>query len=151
MSNKRKRFLFFFLTLLFSFGIPAIVTIIQYDIIEQYLSLPKEVRFSMWSMFIVMILSIIFYRKVRKFLNKMEFSIFKHLMFGAVHFVMLISILFTLIGVNIIIEDVIYIFKWVVGCNIPALFIFEPLWEKYNHLVQREIRVGEIRDGVGKV
>lgn len=150
MSNKKKRLIFFLLTITSSFIIPIIVVAVKYDIIEQFKALPSKVKVSMIGMIIILGLSFAFYKKLKKFLNKMEFSIIKHLVFGLIHFLILVSVLFLLIGINAIIEDVVYVFKWIVSCNIPSLFVFEPMWEKYNYLVQREIRVGEIREGVGR-
>lgn len=150
MSKKGYRMLFLILTLLFSFGIPIAVIIIKFDILKNVMAMPTKVKVGILSSMAILILTISLFKKIKKMFSKMEFSTFKVIVRGLFNLIFMFALLIVVYSISVIIKDVVYIMDWVVGCNIPALLIFEPMFEKFNEDVKREIRISEISQGVGR-
>lgn len=140
--------MFLLLICVFSFGIPAVVATVKFDMLSAFTALPTEHKWSIVGAVVLLILSVAFFRQIRKLFSKMEFSLFKVVILGIYRIILMVSVLIIFSAFLSIADDLIYIYKCVVYCNIPVLLYFLPCWEHYNYKVKRAIRIAETSEGV---
>lgn len=145
MSNKQKRVVFFLLSLLIPIGIPLVVIVIRYDIVNAFLNTSTKVKISLIAAVFIVCLFISMYKKIKKFLNDMEFSVLKCIINGVVKLVPLVSILLMFSNMYKVIDDIVFVMEWIIPCAAVSLFYFEPKYHYYTKLCKEDEQVNLIK------
>ena len=132
MSNKRKRNLFFIASMLFSFAIPAIATIIKYDMHKAYMQASTKVQISIIGCLVVAIVALCNIKKIKEYIESIEFSVWKCVISGIFKIIPLACLALVLANMITLIDDLKYIVYVSLTSNVFSLFIFDPLWRYYN-------------------
>ena len=144
MSNLIKRRLFFALSITFSFLIPATAIIVRYDMINKFLETKNSIKISIIGSALVLILLMTNLKKVMAYLDSLDFSIWKCIINGVIKILPVLCIALLVINLHNIIDDLFYAISWILGCNILALFVWDPLYQYYTseHLYdQTQIKI----------
>lgn len=150
LTNKVKRLICFTASLIVSIGIPLIVTIVHYDMFNLFITQKTSVKVSIIGAVIVLALLLIFFKKILKYLSSLEFSITIAVIKGLVKLVPLFIIIFLLANMTKVIDDFVFIFSWITGCNVISKLILDPLTDYYTEQVrvehQRDIVRGALNE-----
>lgn len=143
MTNKNKRLLCFIASLIVSIGIPLVVTVVHYDMLNLFISQKTSIKISIIGAVIVLTLLLIFFKKIIKYLSSLEFSISIAVLKGLIKLIPLFLVLFLLANMTKVIDDFVFVFSWITGCNVVAKLVLDPLTDFYTEEVikdnQREI------------
>lgn len=145
MSNKQKRVVFFLLSLLIPIGIPLVVIVIRYDIVNAFLNTSTKVKISLIAAVFIVCLFISMYKKIKKFLNDMEFSVLKCIINGVVKLIPLVSILLMFSNMYKVVDDIVFVMEWIIPCAAVSLFYFEPKYHYYTKLCKEDEQVNLIK------
>lgn len=150
LTNKVKRLICFTASLIVSIGIPLIVTIVHYDMFNLFITQKTSVKVSIIGAVIVLALLLIFFKKILKYLSSLEFSITIAVIKGLVKLVPLFIIVFLLVNMTKVIDDFVFVFSWITGCNVISKLILDPLTDYYTEQVrvehQRDIVRGALNE-----
>lgn len=150
LTNKVKRLICFTASLIVSIGIPLIVTIVHYDMFNLFITQKTSVKVSIIGAVIVLALLLIFFKKILKYLSSLEFSITIAVIKGLVKLVPLFIIVFLLANMTKVIDDFVFVFSWITGCNVISKLILDPLTDYYTEQVrvehQRDIVRGALNE-----
>lgn len=150
LTNKVKRLICFTASLIVSIGIPLIVTIVHYDMFNLFITQKTSVKISIIGAVIVLALLLIFFKKILKYLSSLEFSITIAVIKGLVKLVPLFIIIFLLANMTKVIDDFVFVFSWITGCNVISKLILDPLTDYYTEQVrvehQRDIVRGALNE-----
>ena len=150
LTNKVKRLICFTASLIVSIGIPLIVTIVHYDMFNLFITQKTSVKVSIIGAVIVLALLLIFFKKILKYLSSLEFSITITVIKGLVKLVPLFIIVFLLANMTKVIDDFVFVFSWITGCNVISKLILDPLTDYYTEQVrvehQRDIVRGALNE-----
>lgn len=150
LTNKVKRLICFTASLIVSIGIPLIVTIVHYDMFNLFITQKTSVKVSIIGAVIVLALLLIFFKKILKYLSSLEFSIAIAVIKGLVKLVPLFIIVFLLANMTKVIDDFVFVFSWITGCNVISKLILDPLTDYYTEQVrvehQRDIVRGALNE-----
>jgi hypothetical protein len=146
-TMKKRRLLVFLAIILTILIIPSIVIIIKFNLIEQFKTTTPKTQFSILAMISLIVVFLIFYKKINLLINQMEFSILKVILNGFMFMIPLTIFLVIFIGLTFVLEDVIFVFKWIWGCAFITSFTLIPIWSYYNTKIAKENRVLEVRKG----
>lgn len=150
LTNKVKRLICFTASLIVSIGIPLIVTIVHYDMFNLFITQKTSVKVSIIGAVIVLALLLIFFKKILKYLISLEFSITIAVIKGLVKLVPLFIIVFLLANMTKVIDDFVFVFSWITGCNVVSKLILDPLTDYYTEQVrvehQRDIVRGALNE-----
>lgn len=147
-SNAFKRNLCFILSSIVSIFIPIIVTIIKYDMIHVLIKTKTSVKVSIIGASIILILFFVFFKRIMKFLNTLSFSMKVSVLKGITKLIPLVLLLLLFINVVKIIDDLVFVTGWIVGCNSISFLILDPLTEKYNYEAKRDEHRKLIKEGI---
>lgn len=150
MSNNTKRILFFIASIIVSVGIPLTAIIIKYDMIHKFARQTTRLKISIIGAIIFIILFTIFFKKIVKFLNDQEFSMTLVVIKNIIKIIPLVCISLLLINMMYIIDDLMYVFGWIVGCNIISLIFIQPFVEKYSYLTKKDNAKKLIKEAIGE-
>lgn len=150
LTNKVKRLICFTASLIVSIGIPLIVTIVYYDMFNLFITQKTSVKVSIIGAVIVLALLLIFFKKIIKYLSSLEFSITIAVIKGLVRLVPLFIIVFLLANMTKVIDDFVFVFSWITGCNVISKLVLDPLTDYYTEQVrvehQRDIVRGALNE-----
>lgn len=150
LTNKVKRLICFTASLIVSIGIPLIVTIVHYDMLNLFITQKTSVKVSIIGAVIVLALLLIFFKKIIKYLSSLEFSITIAVVKGLIKLVPLFIIVFLLVNMTKVIDDFVFVFSWITGCNVISKLILDPLTDYYTEQVrvehQRDIVRGALNE-----
>ena len=150
LTNKVKRLICFTASLIVSIGIPLIVTIVHYDMFNLFITQKTSVKVSIIGAVIVLALLLIFFKKIIKYLSSLEFSITIAVVKGLIKLVPLFIIVFLLVNMTKVIDDFVFVFSWITGCNVISKLILDPLTDYYTEQVrvehQRDIVRGALNE-----
>ena len=150
LTNKVKRLICFTASLIVSIGIPLIVTIVHYDMFNLFITQKTSVKVSIIGAVIVLALLLIFFKKILKYLSSLEFSITITVIKGLIKLVPLFIIVFLLVNMTKVIDDFVFVFSWITGCNVISKLILDPLTDYYTEQVrvehQRDIVRGALNE-----
>lgn len=150
LTNKVKRLICFTASLIVSIGIPLIVTIVHYDMFNLFITQKTSVKVSIIGAVIVLALLLIFFKKIIKYLSSLEFSITIAVVKGLVRLVPLFIIVFLLANMTKVIDDFVFVFSWITGCNVISKLVLDPLTDYYTEQVrvehQRDIVRGALNE-----
>lgn len=145
MSNNTKRIIFFLLSLIIPIGIPLLVVVIRYDIIDAFINTSTKVKISLIAAVFIICLFIAMYKKIKKFLNDMEFSVTKCIINGVVKLAPLICILLMFSNMYKVVDDIVFVMEWVIPCAAVSLFYFEPKYHYYTKLCKEDEQINLIK------
>lgn len=150
LTNKVKRLICFTASLIVSIGIPLIVTIVHYDMFNLFITQKTSVKVSIIGAVIVLALLLIFFKKIIKYLSSLEFSITIAVIKGLVKLVPLFIMVFLLANMTKVIDDFVFVFSWITGCNVVSKLVLDPLTDYYTEQVrvehQRDIVRGALNE-----
>lgn len=136
MNNITKRNLCFIASVIFSFAIPIITTIIRFDMYKVYMKASTKIKISILGCIIIIITTICNFKKIKEYIDSIDFSIWKCIMYGLFKMIPLVCISLLLYNMTTLIEDLRYVVYTTLFSNIFSLFIFDPLWKYYNEEVK---------------
>ena len=148
MSNKTKRIIFFLLSLIIPIGIPLVVVLIQYDVLKLYTEASTTVKVSIIAAIFIISFFIAMRKKIKQFLNDMEFSLLKCLVNGIVKITPLICILLVFANLYKVIDDIVYVMRWIIPCAAISLFYLEPKYHYYTKLCKEDEQVKVIKKAI---
>lgn len=132
MSNKKKAKVCFISSLIILIGVPFIVTILKYNIIQNLHNQSLRVKISFGAAIVILALSIIFFKRIKSYTKKFaNMSLMAKLLKGVIKLIPLISILIVLSNLIIYIQDLVYVVAWIVGCASISFLILDPLTDYY--------------------
>jgi hypothetical protein len=138
MMNKNKRLLCFIASLIVSIGIPLVVTVVHYDMLNLFISQKTSIKISIIGAVIVLTLLLIFFKKIIKYLSSLEFSISIAVLKGLIKLIPLFLVLFLLANMTKVIDDFVFVFSWITGCNVVAKLVLDPLTDFYTEEVRKD-------------
>lgn len=138
MTNKNKRLLCFIASLIVSIGIPLVVTVVHYDMLNLFISQKTSIKISIIGAVIVLTLLLIFFKKIIKYLSSLEFSISIAVLKGLIKLIPLFLVLFLLANMTKVIDDFVFVFSWITGCNVVAKLVLDPLTDFYTEEVRKD-------------
>lgn len=150
LTNKVKRLICFTASLIVSIGIPLIVTIVHYDMFNLFITQKTSVKVSIIGAVIVLALLLIFFKKILKYLSSLEFSITITVIKGLVKLVPLFIIVFLLANMTKVIDDFVFVFSWITGCNVISKLILDPLTDYYTEQVRVEYQRDIVRGALNE-
>lgn len=147
-SNKAKSLYCFIASIIVSIGIPLVVTIMKFDIINQIKQTKPVVKISIVAAIIIVTLILIFFKKIYNYLKSLPFSYSICLLKGALKLLPLVLILFLLIFIPKYITDLTFVIGWLVGCNTIALLGIDPLTQMYLYEAKKDEQKEIVKEGV---
>lgn len=147
-SNKAKSLYCFIASIIVSIGIPLVVTIVKFDIINQIKQTKTVVRISIISAVIIVTLILIFFKKIYNYLKSLPFSYSICLLKGALKLLPLVLILFLLVSIPKYVTDLTFVTGWLVGCNAIALLGIDPFTQMYVYESKKDEQKEIIKEGV---
>ena len=150
LTNKTKRLICFIASLIVSIGIPLIVTIVYYDMFNIFITQKTSVKISIIGAVIVLSLLLIFFKKIIKYLSSLEFSISIAVLKGLIKLLPLFLIVFLLANMTKVIDDFVFVFSWVTGCNVISKLILDPLTDFYTEEVRKDNQRNIVRSALNE-
>lgn len=147
-SNKAKSLYCFIASIIVSIGIPLVVTIVKFDIINQIKQTKTVVKISIVAAVIIVTLILVFFKKIYNYLKSLPFSYSICLLKGALKLLPLVLILFLLVFIPKYITDLTFVIGWLVGCNAIALLGIDPLTQMYVYESKKDEQKEIIKEGV---
>lgn len=138
MTNKNKRLLCFIASLIVSIGIPLVVTVVHYDMLNLFISQKTSIKISIIGAVIVLTLLLVFFKKIIKYLSSLEFSISIAVLKGLIKLVPLFLVVFLLANMTKVIDDFVFVFSWITGCNVVSKLVLDPLTDFYTEEVRKD-------------
>ena len=138
MTNKNKRLLCFIASLIVSIGIPLVVTVVHYDMLNLFISQKTSIKISIIGAVIVLTLLLIFFKKIIKYLSSLEFSISIAVLKGLIKLIPLFLVVFLLVNMTKVIDDFVFVFSWITGCNVVSKLVLDPLTDFYTEEVRKD-------------
>lgn len=147
-SNTAKRNLCFILSSIVSIFVPITVTIIKYNMIHVLIETKTSVKVSIIGASIILILFFVFFKRITKFLNTLSFSMKIAVLKGITKLIPLVLLLLLFVNIVKIIDDLVFVTGWIVGCNSISFLILDPLTEKYNYEAKKDEQRKLIKEGI---
>jgi hypothetical protein len=107
-----------------------------------------SVKVSVIGATIILILFFVFFKRIMKFLNTLSFSMKVSVLKGITKLIPLVLLLLLFVNVVKIIDDLVFVTGWIVGCNSISFLILDPLTEKYNYEAKRDEHRKLIKEGI---
>ena len=148
MNNKTKRMIFFLLSLIIPIGVPLVVVLVQYDVLKLYTEASTTVKVSIIAAIFIVSLFIALYKKIKNFLNEMDFSLVKCLINGVVKIIPLVCLLLIFVNMYKVIDDIVFVMEWVIPCAAVSLFYLEPKYHYYTKLCKEDEQIRIIRKAI---
>lgn len=143
MSNKVKSKICFIASLVTSVIIPLLVTVFRFGIIKYFAQQTIKIKISIIAAIIMLILLLVFFKRIIKYLNSFEYSYTVCFVKGVLKLLPLVCILLIFVNIIKVIDDLVFVTSWIVGCNIITFFVLDPLTAKYTlkhkHDIQRQL------------
>lgn len=150
LTNKIKRLICFIASLIVSIGIPLVVTIVYYDMFNIFITQKTSVKISIIGAVIVLSLLLIFFKKIIKYLSSLEFSISIAVLKGLIKLLPLFLIVFLLANMTKVIDDFVFVFSWITGCNVISKLILDPLTDFYTEEVRKDNQRDIVRSALNE-
>lgn len=147
-SNRAKSLYCFIASIIVSIGIPLIVTIVKFDIINQLKQTKTVTKISVLAAIIIVVLILVFFKKIFTYLKSLPFSYSIGLLKGALKLFPLALILFLLTFIPKYISDLTFVVGWLVGCNAIALLGLDPLTQMYAYESKKDEQKEIVKEGV---
>ena len=147
-SNKSKSLYCFIASIIVSIGIPLVVTIMKFDLINQIRQTKTVVKISIIAAIIIVTLILVFFKKIYNYLKSLPFSYTICLLKGALKLLPLVLILFLLVFIPKYITDLTFVIGWLVGCNAISLLGIDPLTQMYVYESKKDEQKDIIKEGV---
>ena len=139
MSNKAKAKTCFITSLVVLIGVPLMVTVIKYNIIQSLSNQSLSVKISFGAAIIILTLCIVFFKRLRSYIKKFtNMSLMARLLKGVIKLIPLISILILLSNLIICIKDLVYVVTWIVGCAAISFLVLDPLTDYYMAKAEKD-------------
>lgn len=148
MSNKLKSHICFIASLVTSVAIPLIVTFNKYKIIKVFKQQSSGIKISIIAAVITLILLVVFFKRIMKYLSKFEFSYIIYFAKGMLKLIPLVCLLILFVNIVKVIDDLVFVTGWIVGCNIVTFFILDPLTAKYTLLHKKEVQKNIVKEAL---
>lgn len=147
-SNKAKSLYCFIASIIVSIGIPLIVTIVKFDVINQLKQTKTVTKISILAAIIIVVLILVFFKKIFTYLKSLPFSYSIGLLKGALKLFPLALILFLLTFIPKYISDLTFVIGWLVGCNAIAFLGLDPLTQMYLYESKKDEQKEIVKEGV---
>lgn len=148
MSNKLKSHICFIASLVTSVAIPLIVTFNKYKIIKVFKQQSSGIKVSIIAAVITLILLVVFFKRIMKYLSKFEFSYIIYFAKGMLKLIPLVCLLILFVNIIKVIDDLVFVTGWIVGCNAITFFILDPLTAKYLLLHKKEVQKNIVKEAL---
>jgi hypothetical protein len=148
MSNKLKSHICFIASLVTSVAIPLIVTFNKYKIIKVFKQQSSGIKVSIIAAVITLILLVVFFKRIMKYLSKFEFSYIIYFAKGMLKLIPLVCLLILFVNIVKVIDDLVFVTGWIVGCNAITFFILDPLTAKYLLLHKKEVQKNIVKEAL---
>lgn len=148
MSNKLKSHICFIASLVTSVAIPLIVTFNKYKIIKVFKQQSSGIKVSIIAAVITLILLVVFFKRIMKYLSKFEFSYIIYFAKGMLKLIPLVCLLILFVNIIKVIDDLVFVTGWIVGCNAITFFILDPLTAKYTLLHKKEFQKNIVKEAL---
>ena len=148
MSNKLKSHICFIASLVTSVAIPLIVTFNKYKIIKVFKQQSSGIKVSIIAAVITLILLVVFFKRIMKYLSKFEFSYIIYFAKGMLKLIPLVCLLILFVNIVKVIDDLVFVTGWIVGCNAVTFFILDPLTAKYTLLHKKEVQKNIVKEAL---
>ena len=148
LSNKAKSIYCFIASIIVSIGIPLIVTISKFNLIQEFKQTKTSVKIGLIAAVIVVVLILVFFKRILKFLNSLAFSYTICLLKGILKLIPVILILIILISIASVIDDLIFVLGWLLGCNAIAFLGIDPFTQMFIHEAKKDEQREVIKEGV---
>ena len=146
MSNKLKSHICFIASLVTSVGIPLLATFNKYKIIRVFKEQSSGVKISIIAAIITLILLLVFFKRIINYLNKFEFSYIIYFVKGLLKIIPLICLLILFVNIVKVVDDLVFVTGWIVGCNCVTFFVLDPLTAKYMLLHKQDIQKNIVKE-----
>jgi|GEM_PF-2528244 len=137
LSNHLKMDILFTLAIVFGAILPSAVMVSKYEIIQHFMAQPTKIQLPIIGISIILIVFIIYFKKIIKHINSLPFTMFRCIINGIVKAIPLVALFFLLGNMRTIMErlldDIQFVFNWYFWCNMIVLFIFEPAYRYYKN------------------
>lgn len=147
-SNKTKSLYCFITSIIVSIGIPLIVTIVKFDLINKFKETKVVAKIGVFVAVVGVTLLLVFFKKIYNYLKSLPFSYSICLLKGALKLLPLAIILVLLSFLPKYITDLTFVVGWLVGCNAIALLGIDPLTQMYVYESKKDEQREIIKEGV---
>lgn len=147
-SNKARSLYCLIASIIVSIGIPLVVTIVKFDIINQLKQTKTVVKLGIVAAVTVVTLILVFFKKIYTYLKSLPFSYSICLLKGALKLLPLALVLFLLTFIPKYITDLTFVIGWLVGCNAISLLGIDPLTQMYLYEAKKDEQKEIIKEGV---
>lgn len=115
MTNKRKSTLLFWTSIFVTYGIPIIAIINKYNLVAQFKAAPTKVKKSLFILFILALIILAMMSKIKLFLDNLDFSLLKCLLYGLIKSVPFLLGLVIVFNIMYIVDDL----QFILSCITP--------------------------------
>lgn len=139
---KRNRLICFIAFMLVDLVAPMIIIGYKFHLFTQF----SGYKLTCMGVFALIILVFKFRGRLVEFINKWEYSVLKYVLLGLNKciFFIAVSILLHLAVQGV--GDIVFCVDWILVCSLIAYLVIQPLEERYDAIVKRELRKTEMRE-----
>lgn len=148
LSNKAKSIYCFIASIIVSIGIPLIVTISKFDLIQEFIHSKPYIKVGLIASVIVVTLILVFFKRILKFLNSLAFSYTICLLKGILKLIPILLILIILISIASVIDDLIFVLGWLLGCNAISFLGIDPFTQMFIYESKKDEQRKVVKEGV---
>lgn len=148
MSNKLKSRLCFIASLITSVVIPIVVVCTKFHIIKVFKAQPYSIKISVIAAIIILTLLIVFFKRIMNYLNTFDFSYAVYFIKGLLKIIPLVCVLIIFVNIIKVINDLVFVTGWIVGCNAVTFFVLDPLTAKYTFEYKKDIQRNVVKEAV---
>lgn len=139
MSNKTKANICFAASLVTLIGIPLVVTVIKYNVIQSLQNQSIHTKVSVIASIIILILCLVFFKRLSKFLKAFnKSSAFLNVIKGVIKLIPLISLLILLSNILAHVQDLLYVVSWITGCAAVSFLVLDPITKYYIYEANKD-------------
>lgn len=139
MSNKTKANICFISSLVTLIGIPLVVTVIKYNVIQSLSNQSIHTKISVIAATIILVLCLVFFKRLSKFLKAFnKASAFLNVLKGFIKLIPLVCLLIVLSNILTHVKDLLYVVSWITGCAAISFLILDPITKYYIYEANKD-------------
>ena len=141
---KQYRLILRILFCLVDFVIPIIFIGIKYKLFTQF----NGLKLTMIGLILLLLILFRFRNKLLEWINTWEYSIWKHILLGINKIFVFILIWVVAMFAEAQIGNLAFCLGWIAVCSAIAYLAINPMIEKYDYIVKKEIRKSETKEAL---
>ena len=141
---KQYRLILRILFCLVDFVIPIIFIGIKYKLFTQF----NGLKLTMIGLILLLLILFRFRNKLLEWINTWEYSIWKHILLGINKIFVFILIWCVAMFAEAQIGNLAFCLGWIAVCSAIAYLAINPMIEKYDYIVKKEIRKSETKEAL---